>query len=146
MSKVEMLIGRMGRRVHTAYESMTVFEAIGRMVKHNVGSLVVTDEEGELRGIITERDYLRRVALEGRSSKTTFVQEIMSSTLVCVEPSTEVEDCMRLMTEHRIRHLPVVSGRELVGIVSMGDIVSHLATERETTIRELTGYIQGRYA
>ena len=96
--------------------------------------------------MITERDYLRRVALEGRSSKTTFVQEIMSPGLIYVDPSTEVEQCMSLMTHRRIRHLPVLDGGRLTGLVSIGDIVRHLARERETTIEELTYYIQGRYA
>lgn len=145
MSTVQVLVSGKGR-VYTISPTATVFEAIAKMDRFNVGALVVVAGAERLCGIITERDYLRRIALEGRVSKTTFVQEIMTAELVCVSLNTQLEDCMMLMTEHRVRHLPVVADKQLLGIVSIGDIVSYIAREREYTIQELTGYIQGRYA
>jgi CBS domain-containing protein len=145
MATVEQLLCVKGHAVHTISTTATVFEAIAKMVANNVGSLVVFNDARPC-GMITERDYLRRIALEGRSSKTTFVQEIMSPGLIYVDPQTQVEQCMSLMTHRRIRHLPVLDAGRLTGLVSIGDIVRHLARERETTIEELTYYIQGRYA
>lgn len=146
MATVQVLISRRQGKVHSISPTATVFDAISKMDRHNVGALVALDSDDRLCGIITERDYLRKIALAGRASRTTFVQEIMTHELICVEPRTELEDCMKLMTEHRVRHLPVLFGQQLVGIVSIGDIVSYLARERAQTIQELTDYIQGRYA
>ena len=109
MATVKQLLSIKGRTVHTISETATVFDAISKMVNNNTGSLVVV-RDGTPCGIITERDYLRRVALEGRASKTTEVREIMSSKLVYVDPDTDVEECMALMTHRRIRHLPVLDG------------------------------------
>lgn len=146
MSTVDQLLCVKGRHVHTISKRATVFEAIGRMVAHDIGALLVLDEGDEPCGIITERDYLKKVALEGRSSKTTAVDEVCSRDLIFVEPGSGVEECMALMTEERIRHLPVLEGHQLVGLVSIGDVLRHLALERQSTIIELTGYIQGQYA
>jgi signal-transduction protein with cAMP-binding, CBS, and nucleotidyltransferase domain len=124
-----------------------VIQAIAKMVAKNVGSLVVLDERGAgAQGIITERDYLRRVALEGRSSRTTFVREIMSPRLVHVGQEVDIEECMVLMTRHRIRHLPVLEEGRLVGILSMGDIIKQLADHHKAEVNELTAYVQGRYS
>lgn len=142
MATVSQLLAIKGNTVHTISRSATVFEAIDKMVSHNVGSLVVIDG-AEPCGILTERDYLRKVALQGRSSRTTFVYEIMSPTLTAVDLDTDVEDCMALMTRERIRHLPVFEQGLLVGIVSIGDIVKHLASDRKLLIEQLTAYIQG---
>lgn len=144
MATVKQLLDIKGRGVLTIVESATVFEAIAYMVNMNTGSLVVLNEHKPC-GIVTERDYLRRVALEGRSSKNTLVREIMSSRLVYVDLDTDIEECMALMTHRRIRHLPVLDGIALAGLISIGDIVRHLAGERERTIQELTSYIQGGY-
>lgn len=147
MANVRNIIEKKGKVVHTISDNKTVFEAIAQMVARNVGSLVVTNDLGQPVGILTERDYLRRVALEGRSSRTTRVDEIMSSQPVLVELETTTEDCMRLMTQHHIRHLPVLGdGVWLGGLVSMGDIVQYLASERESEVRELKSYINGEYA
>lgn len=145
MATVDQLLNVKGKTVHTIGRSNTVFEAIAKMEANNIGALVVMDSRTPV-GMITERDYLRRIALKGRSSKTTFVQEIMSPGLIFVDPDTDVEECMSLMTHRRIRHLPVLEAGYLVGLVSIGDVVRHLAKERATTIAELTDYIQGRYA
>jgi CBS domain-containing protein len=120
----------------------TVFDAIKRMVEANVGALLVT-ESGRVHGIVTERDYLRRVTLEGRTEKETLVREIMSSPLVYVTPDTSVEECMAVMTERRVRHVPVLTdGRDLVGIVSIGDLVKFQSKQQSFQIKLLTEYIE----
>ena len=121
----------------------TVFEAITKMVDANVGSLLVT-EDGEIVGIMTERDYLRRVTLQGRTDKETPVRDIMSSPLVVATPETLIDECMAMMTDRRIRHLPVVDGGEVVAVVSIGDLVKFRAKEQAFEIKYLTDYITGR--
>jgi CBS domain-containing protein len=119
----------------------TVLDAIKRMVEANVGSLLVM-EDGKLAGIVTERDYLRRVALEGREENETPVREIMSAPLVYVTPETSIDECMAVMTERRIRHLPVLDdGREVVGVISIGDVVKFQSKQQSVQIRLLTDYI-----
>jgi CBS domain-containing protein len=121
--------------------SATVLDAIKRMVEANVGSLLVF-EEGKLAGIVTERDYLRRVTLEGRDEKETPVREIMTAPLVYVTPETSIEECMAVMTERRIRHLPVLTeGRDVAGVVSIGDVVKFQSKQQNARIRLLTDYI-----
>ena len=143
MSSVDRLLGAKGRRVFTISSKATVFEAISQMDACNVGSLVVVDDATPC-GMLTERDYLRRVALEDRSSKTTLVEDIMSTEIEYVDPNTDLEACMAVMAKRHIRHLPVLERGQLVGLLSMGDIVKHLVGERESTIQNLTDYIQGR--
>lgn len=121
----------------------TVFEAITKMVEANVGSLLVTDD-GEIVGIMTERDYLRRVTLQGRTDKETAVREIMSSPLVVATPETSVDECMAMMTDRRIRHLPVVDEGEVVGVISIGDLVKFRSKQQAFEIKYLTDYITGR--
>jgi len=145
MATVLELLARKGKAVHTIGKTKTVFEAISLMVAHNVGALVVLDGPHAC-GMITERDYLRKVALLGRASKSTFVQEIMSDELVHVALDTPVEECMQRMTRARIRHLPVMTDTQLVGLVSIGDLVKFLAEERQHEIQQLTAYIQGSYS
>jgi CBS domain-containing protein len=118
----------------------TVFEAITKMVDANVGSLLVTDD-GEIVGIMTERDYLRRVTLEGRTDKETAVRDIMSSPLVVATPETSIDECMAMMTDRRIRHLPVVEEGEIVGLISIGDLVKFKSKQQEFEIKYLTDYI-----
>src|SRR5690349_10762615 len=101
----------------------TVFEAIKEMAEHNIGALAVMEED-KILGVITERDYTRKVALKGKSSRQTLVREIISSDFFSVTPEYTVEECMRLMTDHRVRHLPVLDGDAVVGIVSIGDLVN----------------------
>jgi CBS domain-containing protein len=118
----------------------SVFEAVERMVEMNVGSLLVT-EAGEIAGIVTERDYLRRVTLEGREERETPVREIMSSPLIVVTPETTIDQCMALMTDRRIRHLPVVEEGAVVGVVSIGDLVKFQSRQQTFEIQYLTQYI-----
>ena len=118
----------------------SVFEAVQLMVEMNVGSLLVT-EGGEIAGIVTERDYLRRVTLEGRAERETAVREIMSSPLIVASPETTVDECMALMTDRRIRHVPVVEDDQVVGLVSIGDLVKFKSKLQTFEIQYLTNYI-----
>jgi len=142
VSDVAKVLEGKGREVLTIAADATVFEAIKRMVDANVGALLVTDG-GRVAGVVTERDYLRRVTLEGRTEEETLVREIMTSPLVYVTPETSVDECMAVMTERRIRHLPVFTeGGELVGVVSIGDLVKFKSAEQDFQIRFLTEYIE----
>ena len=144
MAVVAEILERKGGAVLTIDREATVFDAIQRMVEKNVGSVIVTEGD-TISGILTERDYLRRIVLEGRTSKTTRVHEVMSPRLICVDPSRSLDECMAIMTQQRIRHLPVMDGGALIGIVSIGDVVKHLSSEQEIHIRYLTDYIAGKY-
>jgi signal-transduction protein with cAMP-binding, CBS, and nucleotidyltransferase domain len=118
----------------------SVLDAVQLMVENNVGSLLVT-VSGEITGIVTERDYLRRVTLEGRTDAETRVGEIMSSPLVVVMPETSIDECMAVMTDRRIRHLPVVEDGSVVGLVSIGDLVKFKSKQQTFEIQYLTNYI-----
>lgn len=144
MGRVADILRTKGSAVHSIPSDATVYDAVKAMVAHNVGSLLVTDG-ADVKGILTERDYLREIVLKGRTSRETHVREIMSPEVIVVEPDRTVEDCMAIMTERRIRHLPVVNGGKLVGLVSIGDLVKQRAAEREVEIRYLTDYITGKY-
>ena len=128
--------------VWTIAPSATVFEAIQMMAEKNVGALLVL-ERGKLLGVISERDYTRKVALKGKSSKETPVREIVSGNVITVTPQHTVEACMRLMTEHRVRHLPVVDGDGILGVVSIGDLVNSIISAQHSTINQLETYITG---
>ena len=143
MSRVADILGEKGREVITIEGRATVFEAIEKMVAANVGALLVDDGAGVL-GIMTERDYLRRVTLQGRDEKETPVREIMSSPVIYVTPETEIEECMALMTDRRIRHAPVMDGEKLVGMISIGDLVKFQSQQQSFQIRYLTEYITAR--
>lgn len=143
-TRVSDLIAVKGSRVVSIGPDATVFEAIRTMVDHNVGALLVL-EGARIVGIITERDYLRRVALEGRSSRTTAVREIMTRDVVVITPDRDLEEAMAVMTDRRVRHLPVLEGGRLAGILSIGDVVKHLSAARKAEIQYLNDYILGRY-
>ena len=141
MEHVSDILDEKGRDVLSIEAEATVFDAIKRMVEANVGSLLVF-EDRKLSGIVTERDYLRRVALEGRTEKETAVREIMSAPLVYVTPETSLDECMAVMTERRIRHLPVLGAdRDVLGVVSIGDVVKYRSKQQDVQIRLLTDYI-----
>jgi CBS domain-containing protein len=132
-----------GPQVWTISPDATVFEAIRMLADKNVGALLVV-EEGKVMGMFSERDYTRKVALEGKTSQKTLVREIVSKDVVTVTPLNTVEDCMRLMTDKRIRHLPVLDNGKLVGLVSIGDMVNWIISAQSATIDQMESYLTGR--
>jgi CBS domain-containing protein len=143
VNQVSQILEEKGHDVLQIEADASVSEAVKRMVEANVGSLLVT-ERGEITGIITERDYLRRVTVEGRTDEDTSVREIMSSPLVVVTPQTSIDECMALMTDRRIRHLPVTDRGRVVGIVSIGDVVKFKEKQHSFEIKFLHEYIGAR--
>jgi CBS domain-containing protein len=138
----DILKDKQGELLTIASDS-TVYDMVARMVESNVGSLLVTIA-GRIEGIVTERDYLRRVTLEGRTDRETQVSEIMTTPLIVVTPDTPVDECMAVMTDRRIRHMPVVEGGEVVGMVSIGDLVKFQSKQQSFKIQYLTDYISAR--
>jgi signal-transduction protein with cAMP-binding, CBS, and nucleotidyltransferase domain len=130
-------------RLLTIDADISVVEAARRMIDENVGSMLVS-VDGRIAGIVTERDYLRRVVLEERADRETRVGEIMTSPLIVVSPGTSVEECMAIITEQRIRHLPVAEGGEVVGMISIGDVVKFTSTQQTAQLQYLTEYINAR--
>jgi len=141
---VSAILAHKGLAVWSIASSATVFEAIQIMAEKNVGALPVVDD-GKLVGIISERDYSRKVILMGRSSKDTPVSEIMTRELVTTDPEESVTECMRVMTEKRIRHLPVMVEGKMIGLVSIGDLVRRIISAQTATIDNLEKYITGDY-
>jgi CBS domain-containing protein len=140
MNQVADILNEKGQDVLRIEAEATVLDAVQQMVEANVGSLLVT-VDGEITGIVTERDYLRRVAVEGRTETDTTVREIMSTPLIVVTPQTSIDECMDLMTDRRIRHLPVADDGEVIGIVSIGDVVKFKSKRQSVEIQYLTNYI-----
>lgn len=140
----QLLTEKSSRELHRTSPEESVFGAIEVMARENVGSLLVFDGK-ELVGILTERDYTRKVILQGRSSKTCRVAEIMTSPVVTVRPETPVNLCMGLMTEKRIRYLPVMQGNDVLGLLSIGDLIKHIISTQSSMIRQLECYVTGEY-
>jgi CBS domain-containing protein len=140
MNRVKEILDDKGSDVLQIEGDASVLDAVKQMVDAGVGSLLVTDT-GTIAGIFTERDYLRRMTLEERDAKTTPVREVMSAPLIVVTPQTEIDECMALMTDRRIRHLPVVEEGSVVGVVSIGDVVKFKSKQQSFEIRYLTDYI-----
>jgi CBS domain-containing protein len=141
-SVAQILKTKPEQTVHTITPSTSVFEAVRRMAEKNIGALLVM-EDVNIVGIITERDYARKIVLIGRSSKETAVRDIMTSPVMYVRPDQTNEECMALMTDNRVRHLPVMDSGKLIGIISIGDLVKDIIAEQKFTIQQLEHYIMG---
>ena len=140
MTTVRQLLDRKGRAIFSVEPQAAVLEAIRSMAEHHVGALLVMQGE-TLRGIVSERDYARKVILLGRSSADTPVHDIMSAPVITVSPDTSVQTCMQLMTDKRVRHLPVTDGTRVIGMVSIGDLVKAVIAEQQQHIEQLENYI-----
>ena len=141
---MQSILANKGSAIWSVAPEATVFEALKLLSEKDVGALVVISE-GKLAGVFSERDYARKVALRGKSSRDVRVGEIMSRSVITVTPGHSIEECMRLVTEHHIRHLPVLDGEQLVGVVSIGDLVNAIISSQAETIQHLSNYIAGDY-
>jgi CBS domain-containing protein len=141
---INSILKHKGGEIWSVSPNQSVYEAIEKMADKGVGALLVISE-GKVAGVISERDYARKVILQGRSSKETQVKEIMTSTVIHVTRHQSLEECMTIMTNHHIRHLPVMEDEHLLGMVSIGDLVKWIITEQEETIRQLEHYIAGNF-
>ena len=140
MTTVQRLLDEKGHNVWSVHPGDTVFDAIQMMADKDVGALLVIENDKPV-GIISEWDYARRVILKGKSSPRTPVRDIMTTGLICTRPEQTVEECMAVMTEIRVRHLPVMHGERLVGIISMGDLVKSIIADQKFTIEQLVHYV-----
>ena len=143
MEQVWEILRQKGSEVWSIAPQATVFEALEKMAEKEIGALLVTDG-GKLVGIISERDYARKVVLKGKTSKEATVQELMSSNVVYVRPDQPLEEAMVLMSEKHIRHLPVIDNDKLVGMISIGDVVKAIISDKDFHIKQLENYIYGR--
>ena len=140
MKSVKAILNAKGPDIWSCAADATIFDAVKLMADKNVGSLLVMDGD-KLVGIVTERDYARKVILEGKSSKNSAVNEVMTTHMVCVSPERSVDECMALMTDKRLRHLPVLEKKKVVGVVSIGDLVKAVINEQQFIIEQLQEYI-----
>jgi len=147
MQTVRDLLKERKKEIFSVKPKATVFEALKLMGEKEIGSVMVIDEKGKVVGILSERDYARKVILKGKTSRETLVEEIMTpyDKMYTVKPDTSVEDCMVVITGKRVRHLPVFDGDKFVGLVSIGDVVKSMLIERDTMIEHLSDYISGKY-
>ena len=143
----DILKNKNQKEVWSVQPKSTVFEALALMGEKEIGALMVIDEKGKVAGIISERDYARKVILKGKASRETAVKEIMTPAdqMYTVKPETSVDDCMVLITGKHIRHIPVFDNEKFVGVISIGDIVKSIIAEQETLIEQLSNYIAGKY-
>ena len=140
MKTVKQLVEEKSHKLLSIVPSMSVFEALQKMAEFDVGALVILDE-GRLVGIFSERDYARKLILHGKSSKETRVEDIMTTRVVCIGPDRSAEECMALMTDKRVRHLPVLEDKKVVAVISIGDVVREMIEDQKHTIEQLEQYI-----
>ena len=143
MYVIKEILDSKGYECHTVEPESTVYKALQKMAGKDVGALIVVKDE-KVMGVFSERDYARKLVLMGKSSKDTLVGAMMSSRIYTVKLTTTAKECMQLMTEQRVRHLPVIEGNKLVGVVSIGDIVNKIIKDKESTIQQLEDYITGK--
>ena len=144
MNSIRELLATKGDQILSTKPDATVLEALKLMAKHNIGSVLVMEQD-KLVGIFSERDYARKVRLKGRASEDMTVGESMTKEVIYVSPDDRVKECMALMTNKRCRHLPVIDAGQLVGVISIGDLVRQIIADQEVTIHELEKYITGGY-
>jgi CBS domain-containing protein len=142
MRTVRDILQVKGSSVWSVSPDDTVLDALGVMAEHDIGGVVVLDDD-KLVGILTERDYARRVVLRGRSSRESKIRDVMTSQVVCVSPERSIDECMALMTNKRVRHLPVLDHKQVIGLISIGDVVKATIADQEFTIIQLQAYITG---
>ncbi|MCI4442844.1 MAG: CBS domain-containing protein [Lentimicrobium sp.] len=140
---VNQILSKKGKEVYSVLPTITVYEALVTMSEKNIGAILVV-EDNILKGILSERDYARKIALKAKSSKKSFVHEIMAENVITVKPSDNLEYCMELMYTKKIRHLPVLENETIIGIVSIGDVVKSIMDVQKETIQYLDSYISGR--
>jgi CBS domain-containing protein len=143
MTTVKQILKEKGHEFYNVSPKSTVYEALQRMAEKDVGAMPVLDDEGTLIGMFTERDYARKLILHGFKSKESMIEDFMSKDLHTVNPNMTTLECMAIMTEHRIRHLPVLDHNKIVGLLSIGDIVNQIIREQYATIKDLEKYITG---
>jgi CBS domain-containing protein len=142
---ISVILNQKGREIYSVSSDATVFDAVSLLAEKNIGAVLVMDGD-KLVGLLSERDYTRKVMLRGKRSRETKVSEIMSSELKVVHPRQPVADCLRLMTDKRIRHLPVLDGEKVVGVISIGDLVKWVIECQSAAIAQLESYIHGGYS
>ncbi len=140
MGKVKDLLDRKGYVVHSVGPSTTVYAAIEQMCQKNIGGVLIVEND-MLAGIFTERDYARKLILKGKSSKETPIRDLMTANPIAVSPQTSIEDCMQIMSDKHIRHLPVLDGTKILGMISIGDVVTFVIQEQKSIIAHLESYI-----
>lgn len=143
MTTIRQLLEKKGHDIWATSPDSSVYDALLLLAEKNIGALLVIDE-GQLTGIVSERDYARKVVLQGKASMKTPVREIMTEEVVTVSPQTSIEEAMALMTAKKIRHLPVTEEKEIVGLISIGDLVESIIAEQEIMISQLESYISGK--
>jgi CBS domain-containing protein len=141
---IESILGQKSREIWSVNPDATVYDAIALMAEKNVGALLVMENE-KLVGIVSERDYSRKVMLKGKTSRNSYVREIMTTELVTANPRETVQECLHFMTDNHIRHLPVVADGELRGVISIGDLVKQVISTQSATLDQLNNYISGGY-
>lgn len=139
---VRQLLDRKSSGIYSIRPDASVLEALELMAREDISSVLVTEGEA-IKGIFTERDYARKVILRGRNSRDTVIRELMTSNLITITPEQTIADCMSIMTDRHIRHLPVLEGGKIVGLISIGDVVKSIISDQEATINQLSGYIAG---
>jgi CBS domain-containing protein len=139
---VNQILSKKGKEVYSVLSTITVYEALGVMSEKNIGAILVIEDE-ILKGILSERDYARKIALKSKSSKKTFVHEIMAENVITVKPTDNLDYCMELMYTKKVRHLPVLDNGKIIGIVSIGDVVKSIIDIQKDTIQYLDSYING---